>query len=233
MALARVKGMVSVVVPVHNRKRYVVECLESLRTQTYRNIEIIIVDDASTDGATQVVRGWVKKNSGAGQAKVRLVLLSRNVGYAGALTTGMYLARGEFIAIQDADDYSHRERMRRQAEFLQSRKSVGMVGSSYSLVRSGKVLQQGPGWLRYGWNNIKRAYKAGGHCVSLGTVMFRGQIFDRLGGLRRRLEGAEDYDFIANCIKHGVLVENLRAPLYYYRLHRSQRSRLYYPRSIS
>lgn len=224
----RTPGLVSIVVTSWNRKRYIRQCLESLARQTYKNIEIIVVDDGSGDGTQRVIREWKASLPKSQQNHVILVPLPRNIGYSGALTTAMFLARGEFIATQDSDDVSHRDRIRKQVRYLQKHRSKGLVGTNYRVVHHGKIDPTNPNWLAYGSSEISKAYARGAHCITCGSLLFRGALFDKLGGLTRRINGAEDYEFVAKIHSNGTRMANLRDVLYYIRRHSEQRSRKFY-----
>jgi glycosyltransferase involved in cell wall biosynthesis len=225
----REPGKVSIVITNHNRAAYLAECLDSLHRQTYVNKEIIIVDDASSDRSVDVVRAWCEKNGIVGTDSLILVRLPRNAGFSGAITTGFFLARGEFIAVQDADDFSHSSRLEKQVAYLRSEPDVALVGTNYAAFKDAEEDRQyvPANWLSYG-EEIRSVYRNGGHCICHGTIMFRGDVFDRIGGLSRRIVGAEDYDFIVKFLEHKARIENMPEILYYYRLHTNQRSLAYY-----
>ncbi|WP_169089918.1 glycosyltransferase family 2 protein [Paenibacillus sp. PL91] len=225
----REPGKVSVVITNHNRAAYLTECLDSLHRQTYLNKEIIIVDDASTDRSVDVVRAWCEKNNVIGTESVLLVRLPRNAGFSGAITTGFFLARGEYIAVQDSDDFSHSSRLEKQVAYLVNKPDVALVGTNYASFEdeAPKRKYVPANWLSYG-EEIRSVYRNGGHCICHGTIMFRGDVFDRIGGLSRRVAGAEDYDFIVKFLHHHARIENMPEILYYYRLHTNQRSLAYY-----
>lgn len=224
----REPGKVSIVMTNYNRAAYLIECLDSLKKQTHANTEIIFVDDASTDRSVDVVQAWCEENGLAGTDAFVLVRLPRNVGFSGAMTTGLFLARGEYIAVQDADDFSHRQRLEKQISFLQSHPDIALVGTGYAaFVNTEQRVYEEAKWLRYG-EEIRKVYQNGGHCVCHGTIMFRGDAFDRIGGLSRRIVGAEDYEFIVKFLHQKERIENIPEILYYYRLHADQRSLAYY-----
>ena len=234
MSFQRVPGLVSIVITVYNKLPYLTDCLTSLLNQTYPSWELILIDDASTDGSYEKIMNWLNSNEpllreGKGIYTLRL---PRNTGYAGAITAGMYLAKGEFIAIQDADDLSHPERLARQVLYLNNNPQMDLLGTNYEVFEDGKPdNRKSVHWLKYG-DQIGKVYTKGGHCICHGTAMIRGAVFDRIGGHTRRIEGAEDYEFIAKVIKPGARnVDNLREVLYYYRKHQNQRSRNYFGNS--
>lgn len=225
MAYARIQGLVSVVIPCFNVERYIEPCLDHLIQQSYKNTEIIVVDDCSDDRSVEVIQSWSERT---GYTELTLLQLPRNVGFSGALTSGFFLARGEYIAIHDADDYSHRDRLLKQVEYLQTHPHIDLVGTNYLAFQDENVDEQTPSnWLSYG-EEIRARYALGDHCVSHPTALFRASAFDQLGGLTRKMNGAEDYEFIAKFIQNDFGVENLADILYFYRLHSKQRSKEFY-----
>lgn len=234
MTFQRVPGLVSIVTTVYNKLPYLTDCLTSLLNQTYTNWELILIDDASTDGSYEYVVNWLNTHEPLlrDSKGIYALRLPRNIGYAGAVTAGMYLAKGEFIAIQDADDLSHPERLARQVRYLSHHPQIDLLGTNYEVFEDGQPDHRTPVyWLKYG-DQIGKVYAEGGHCICHGTAMFRGTVFDRIGGHTRRIEGAEDYEFISKVIKPGARnVDNLRDVLYYYRKHQKQRSRNYFGKS--
>jgi glycosyltransferase involved in cell wall biosynthesis len=222
----RQKGLVSIVITCYNVASFIEECLDGIFDQSYKNIEVIIIDDFSNDPTKKKIKKWIKKNNPS--FPIDLITLPRNVGFAGAINIGYILSKGEYIAVHDADDISHKDRIQKQVKFLEEKPEVGLVGTTYAAFQNGNIEeQQIATWIRYG-EDIKKTYGKGGHCVCHGTIMFRGEIFDRIGGPTRRIKGAEDYEFIANCINAGIEISNIPEVLYYYRAHPNQRSRQFY-----
>jgi len=103
---------VSVVIPAYNAERWIARTLASVRGQTYRELEIIVVDDGSTDGTAKIVRDIAREDP-----RVRL-LEQANGGVARARNAGIRKAGHEFIALVDADDLWHPEKIRKQVERL-------------------------------------------------------------------------------------------------------------------
>lgn len=119
-------ALVSVVLPCFNAQDYVAEALGSLRNQTYENIEIIAIDDGSTDGTLYFLSEAAKQDS-------RIRIVSReNRGLVASLNEGVYLARGRFLARMDADDISYPSRIARQVECLNAHPTVGLCCTDYN-----------------------------------------------------------------------------------------------------
>ena len=122
---------VSVVMSVYNGERYVGEAIESILDQTFRAFEFVIIDDASTDNSREFLVEYAARDD-------RIVLLrnEKNMGLAKSLNRGLRVARGQFIARQDADDVSLPDRLAIQVGYLRNKLHVGLLGSAYELVDS-------------------------------------------------------------------------------------------------
>lgn len=93
------KGLITIVLPIYNVEDYLDKCLESVTNQTYQNLEIICVDDGSTDRCPQLCEDWAKKD------KRIIVIHQKNAGYGIARNIGIEHANGEYICFFDSDDY--------------------------------------------------------------------------------------------------------------------------------
>lgn len=114
--------LVSVLLPVHNGARYLESATRSILNQTHRDLEVIIVDDGSTDGSGEIV-------TALGDSRVRVIRNERNLGLPASLNRGLREARAEIIARQDADDLSHPQRIEAQVRFLEANPKVALVGT--------------------------------------------------------------------------------------------------------
>ncbi|MFN2309395.1 MAG: glycosyltransferase family 2 protein [Gammaproteobacteria bacterium] len=114
---------VSVLIPTFNRRDYIVQALESVLAQDYADMEIIVVDDGSTDGTEDVLKPYL--------SAIRYIR-TPNQGPALARNVGMEAAQGEYIAYLDSDDLYYPFKTRLQAEFLDEHPDVGMVYSDFS-----------------------------------------------------------------------------------------------------
>ena len=93
------KEKVSIILPIYNKEKYLSQALDSLLSQTYKNFEIICVNDASTDGGLDILENYAQKDS-----RIRIINLEQNSGAANARNVGMQNASGSFLLFLDADD---------------------------------------------------------------------------------------------------------------------------------
>ncbi len=133
------KPLVSIVVPVYNAKKYLSECLDSLYNQTYKNIEIIIVNDGSTDGSEKIIDKYFKKY------KNNTVVLknSKPSGFTGevAANQGIRIAKGIYVARMDADDIAFPDRIEKEVKFFEKHNDYFLVSSSAEVIdESGKLI---------------------------------------------------------------------------------------------
>ena len=97
--LTSYNDLISVVIPVYNDKKFLPECLQSLHNQTHENLQIILVDDGSTDKTYSICDNWAKNDK-----RIHVIHQARS-GVAAARNAGLYSAKGEYISFIDSDDY--------------------------------------------------------------------------------------------------------------------------------
>ena len=108
-----IDGLVSIIVPVYNSEKYLAKAIDSVRGQTYRNWELLLVDDCSTDRSVAIVQEYVSNDP-----RVKHIQLASNSGAAVARNEGLKAARGRYIAYLDADDLWMSNKLERQIAFL-------------------------------------------------------------------------------------------------------------------
>lgn len=112
-------GLFSVIIATRNRAHTILETLDSVKAQTYRPIEILIVDGASTDDTRQIVQAWSDENSEKDLLSVKL-FDQRGTGFGGARNEAMQYSRGEFLQMLDSDDLIHPQRFEKAAEVFRN-----------------------------------------------------------------------------------------------------------------
>lgn len=112
--------LVSILVTAHNSSEFIHTALKSLLRQSYQNIEIIVIDDASTDDTVEVIRSYAQND-----LRIKLIELETNVGTFIAKTRGLEVANGEFVTCHDSDDWAHPRKIEMQVEpLLQDQKLI-------------------------------------------------------------------------------------------------------------
>lgn len=103
--------LISVIVPAYNAAKHLASTLDALRHQTYRNIEVIVVNDASTDDTYSVYKKWLVTNPDNETFKLKYVENKQNKGAYHSRNVGMQLAKGDFLTVNDADDWAHCQKL--------------------------------------------------------------------------------------------------------------------------
>ncbi|MCP3178140.1 glycosyltransferase [Desulfuromonas sp. KJ2020] len=119
------KPKISVIIPTYNREKLITETIESVFNQTYKDIEIIVIDDGSTDNTVNIV----KKLQEQSKLPFRVELLLENLGVSAARNLGVFLAKGDYVSFLDSDDYWFSDKLKKQIEFLDSNQEFIGVGS--------------------------------------------------------------------------------------------------------
>ena len=120
--------LVSAVITTHNRKDFLEKALQSALSQTYANMEIIVVDDRSTDGTKEYMEALVQSRADRHGIPVQYIYNANGGGGNHARNTGICAAKGEYIAFLDDDDEWLPEKTKKQADYLDQHAEVGIVG---------------------------------------------------------------------------------------------------------
>jgi len=194
---------VSVVMSVYNGERYLREAIDSILNQTFKDFEFITINDGSTDRTSEILESY---------NDLRIVLIHQeNIGLTKSLNKGIALAKGEYIARQDADDISMPERLEKQISFLEEHKSVALLGTTVKIIdENGSLIHI----RKYPCDSssIKKVIKDDNYFCH-GSVVFRKQFFSELGGYREIFSSAQDYDLWLR-FAENFEVANLSTPLY-------------------
>ncbi|MCB0769129.1 MAG: glycosyltransferase family 2 protein [Flavobacteriales bacterium] len=197
---------VTVLVTLYNKGPFVAETIRSVLANTWTDLELLIVDDASSDEGPEVVRGFSDE-------RIRFLPSAMNTGRGAAANRGYDAARGEYIAVIDADDLMHPERIARQVEFLDANPEVVAVGSWIELFGVREGLLERP--LD---DDTIRAMSLIGPLVSYPACMLRRSVIEE-HGIRcdpTWLTPGMDHLFLLEVQSHGRMA-NIPAPLTRYR----------------
>lgn len=122
--------LVSIIIPCYNSELFIIECLESCQMQTYRQIEIIVIDDGSTDKSTEIVNQFIVSNS---DLNCRLFSKENN-GASSARNKGIKESNGTFIQFLDADDILFKDKIQSQVDLINENKTCQLIVGSYETV---------------------------------------------------------------------------------------------------
>jgi glycosyltransferase involved in cell wall biosynthesis len=212
----------SVLLPVRNAGAYLAPALASLWRQTFRDFEVIAVDDGSSDGS-----GERLERAAALEPRLR-VLRTAHAGLPAALNVALEHARAPLIARHDADDLSHRERFARQLDHLAAHRNVAALGCRLRLFPSASVGDGMRRWAR--WHNALLTHDAMAREALIdsplahGTALIRRAWLERVGGWRDR-GWPEDVDLWLRLLARGARFAKCDATLYAWRQHSSSATR--------
>ena len=192
--------LVSVVMPVFNAALFVDQAVSSICLQSYKNLEIIIINDGSCDGTAGILKNLEKSDP-----RIIVKTNERNMGLVYSLNLGIALASGKYIARCDADDIAHECRIAKQVEFLESNQSISLVGVDQILVNEDLLTVSES---RFPKSFLACCLTAPFSSPVSHTWLARKSLYERLGGYRD-LCPVEDYDFLLRAISSNFRFCNL------------------------
>ena len=188
--------LVSVVLPTFNRERSVGKAIESVLRQTYTRLEVLVVDDASTDGTPELVRGL-------GDARIVYLRQDDNRGGSAARNRGLSAARGELIAFQDSDDEWLPHKLERQVGLLtRSTESTGVIYCPYRRIYADGRTETHPADPAAAPRGEIHHELLRGNFVGTPTILARRSCCDSVGGFDEALPRFQDWDWMIRVSRH-------------------------------
>lgn len=126
--------LVTVLMPVYNAEKFLFEALTSILTQTYTNLEILIINDGSTDRSKSIIESL-------NDLRIKYVENTANIGLIATLNRGLKIAAGTYIARMDADDIAHPTRIEEQVNYLETHPNIALIGSNHTILGTEKVIE--------------------------------------------------------------------------------------------
>jgi len=176
---------VTVLMSVYNGKRYLREAVGSILNQSFKDFEFLIVDDGSTDETGKILKSY-------NDPRIRIHNNRKNIGLAKSLNIGLKMAKGKYIARQDADDISMSERLKRQVDFLNSNPDYAVVGTFAKVVNDD--LEEVRLWERPTQDIDIRKYLKIDNCIVHGSTMIRISSLINVGFYDESMEKSQDYE---------------------------------------
>ena len=184
---------VSVIIPTHNREKFISECVQSVLAQTLPAREIIIVDDGSTDATYNILRD-LGFNSLSTKKTVLRYFFQQNRGVSSARNLGIKEARSEYIALLDSDDLWLKGKLDRQAiAFKDDIRNSRLCHTDEIWIRNGVRVNQHKKHKKHGGNVFQSCLKL--CCISPSSAMMHRSVFEDFGFFDEDLPACEDYDF--------------------------------------
>lgn len=197
-------GKVSVIIPVYNKEKHIEKCLDSVLNQTYNNLEIIIIDDASTDSSSSIVENIEDK-------RIKIISLPENKGVSTARNKGIEFSTGDYICFLDADDFWVLNKIERQVKFIESN-NYSFIYSGYDYLKKGKRRKaKVPKSLNY--NQLLK-----NHAIFTSTVMLNMKHLKKEEIFMPNIEIGQDYGTWWSILKKGITAYGITETLAIYRV---------------
>lgn len=201
---------VSAIIPVYNTECFIQEAIESVLSQTYKDIELIIVDDASNDRTGEIARSF--------GSRLTCISHSANMGPSAARNTGIKHALGKYIAFLDADDVWMPDKIKEQMELLENNNDIALVYSNgYTVNSSGSQIGRFFDTIRPKGGFIFKELLLDNFIVT-SSVIVRKDILNEIGGFNERFSLSEDFDLYLRIAEH-YKIDFVDAPLLKHRIH--------------
>ncbi len=197
--------------PCYNASKFIHEAVDSILNQTYRNLEILLIDDGSTDNTRELIQEYARADE-----RVKPIFNEKNMGLIRTLNMGVQLASGEFIARMDADDRSHPNRIEQIIEAFLNRPELDVISAGYYYISdNSKVLRKAfPKALESTALSFVSFFSTPVNhpCVVVRSYVFKDNRFDE------NFLHSEDYEIFSRLLSQGFKFLNLEQPLYYLRI---------------
>ena len=203
--------LVSVIIPNYNYERYIQKCLESVISQDYPNIEIIVVDDGSTDCSIKVIEKYFP----------RVVLIQQeNQGVSSARNAGILKSSGEYVAFIDSDDFWDPTKISKQMKFLLDAKADLVYSGIYVVSSDGSEIKSSivPSYDSDCSDKYREFPLRAIILLGSSNPLMKKSIMSKTGLFDIRLTQSADWDFFRRIRDHGKICK-LDEPLTYYREH--------------
>ena len=202
--------VVSCIIPVHNGEPYLREALDSVFAQTYRPIEVIVVDDGSTDNTERTVAEYDRQ---------LVYVRQQNAGPASARNHGVRVAQGEFVAFLDADDLWRQDKLELQMRRFQTRRDLDYCVTHCQNFWVPELIQEAETY-----RNHRISLPMPGYVT--GTLTARRAAFDVVGPFNIKLNHGDSTDWFLRASERGLKEELLPDVLMHRRMHPKNRSRI-------
>jgi len=205
--------LVSIVMPAYNCEMYIAESIKSILTQTYRNWELLVLDDCSNDNTLQIIQELSQQDS-----RIKVLSNSKNMGVSATRNKGIGVASGEWIAFLDSDDIWRQDKLEKQIE-LSNRQSANFIFTGSSYINSDGKAYKGvfevPDKITYKKLRVHNV-------ISCSSVLIKKKYFESVQMENDDIH--EDYAVWLKILKSGVTAYGINEPLLIYRISKNSKS---------
>lgn len=204
--------LVTVIIPAYNRVDYIDQTIRCVLDQSYSAIQLIVVDDGSSDGTFEKVQAY------GGQLELLTHPGHGNRGQSASINLGLERAQGKYIAVLDSDDYWTLDKLEKQVDYLERNPDVGLVYSNgYGVDSEGKIIYQchAPDHVEH---NDPNRVLLNCYITAPAGWLVRKTVYDRVGGFEESYRSAQDHDMLIR-IAENTRFAYLPDFLWYYRRH--------------
>ncbi len=201
---------ISVIMPVYNAERYIKIAVDSIINQTFKDFELIVIDDKGTDDSIKIVEE-------ISDSRIRILHNEKNCGIAFSRNRGITEAKGEYLALMDDDDYAPDYRLEMENRFLDAHKDVAVVGGARHIIdEKNNIVKYNSSLMIHNPKRV-RAELIFHDVIPNGSSMMRKKFIQDNGiQYKDNMYGMEDYHFWVQCSLYGNIV-NLSDVLLYWR----------------
>ena len=212
------KPLVSFIISVYNGDKFIERCIRSILRQSYKNLEIIIVDDGSNDKTKLILNKLSKENKN----NIKIITNKKNIGLTKSLNIAANNADGEWLARLDSDDLSKKDRIKSQINFVNNNPEYSIIGSSCDFIDiNGQFLFT----KYYSSDNfeIKKDLEKVGAFFPHSSVLINKNVFLKLGGYNELMHYSQDYELWLRA-SQKFKIYSIKKPLVSIRIHSDRMS---------
>ena len=208
--------LVSIVVITYNSSKYVLETLESVKRQTYQNLELVLSDDCSKDNTITIVKAWLEKNEER-FARTAVVEATVNTGVSGNCNRGCKVSQGEYIKTIAGDDILEIDAITEYVNYMLENKSVSLIYAQVTLINEKseltEIIKTKIAGKRLTFNKEFQS-----NMIFAPSIFYTREIYDKVNGFDENLK-LEDIDFYLKILDKGGIIEYMPKTVAFYRIH--------------
>lgn len=212
---SEVNPLISVVMSVYNGERYLSQSIESILGQTFTNFKFIIIDDGSKDNSLKIIKEYRYKDD-----RIKVIENKKNIGLPSSLNKGIKIAKGKYIARQDADDISLPNRLDAQYKYMENHPEIDILGSDCCRIDiEGNTFSEST----FDVFNVEALLQSAATIFAHGTAFIRREVFEDVGLYNESFYYTQDLEYWIRCYLRNKRIYRLREFLYKLRITRSPR----------